>query len=53
MPVARARCTIYSRDTAIRICSVPRLTFKDTFVKISSWDKVMGFAEYFLPPDHF
>jgi hypothetical protein len=44
-----ARCAIYSRDTAIRICSVPRLKFKKPFVKMPLWDKVMGLAEYFLP----
>ena len=44
---SRARCAIYSCDTAIRICSVPRLTCKNRFVKISSWDKVMSLAEYF------
>jgi hypothetical protein len=44
---ARARCAIYSRDTAIRIYSVSKLSLKNPFVKISSWAKVMGFAEYF------
>jgi hypothetical protein len=39
---ARARCAIYSRDTAIRIYSVSQLINKNTFVKISSWAKVMG-----------
>ena len=40
---ALARCAIYSRDTTIRICSVPQLTF----VKIPSCDKVVGLAVYF------
>jgi hypothetical protein len=44
---ARARCAIYSRDTTIRIYSVPRFTGKNLFVKISSWAKVMGLAGYF------
>jgi hypothetical protein len=46
---SRARCLIYSRDTAICISSVPRFTRKNLFVKNSSWDKVtcMGLAEYF------
>ena len=44
---SRARCAIHSRDTAIRISSVPRFKCKNPFVKISSWAKVMGFAEYF------
>jgi hypothetical protein len=47
---SRARCAIYSRDTAIRIYSVSRLRRKNLFVKISSWAKVMGFAEYFCRP---
>jgi hypothetical protein len=46
---SRARCAIYSRDTAIRIYSVSQLRRKNPFVKISSWAKVMGFAELFLP----
>jgi hypothetical protein len=50
---ACVRCAIYSRDTAIRIYSVSRLRRKNPFVKISSWAKVMGFAEYFCLPDHF
>jgi hypothetical protein len=50
---ARARCAIYSRDTAICISSVPQLIRKNPFVKISSLAKVMGFAEYFCRPDHF
>jgi hypothetical protein len=44
---SHARRMIYSHDTAIRIYSVSRLTSKNPFVKISSWAKVMGFAEYF------
>jgi hypothetical protein len=44
---------IYSRETAIRIYSVPRFRGKNQFVKISSWAKVMGLAEYFCRPDHF
>jgi hypothetical protein len=44
---SRARCAIYSRDTAICIYSVSQLIFKNQFVKISSWAKVMGLAEYF------
>jgi hypothetical protein len=44
---SRARCAIYSRDTAICIYSVSRLSRKNSFVKISSWAKVMGPAEYF------
>jgi hypothetical protein len=47
---AGARCAIYSRDTAIRIYSVPRFRRKKPFVKIPSWDKVMGLAEYFCRP---
>jgi hypothetical protein len=47
------RCAIYSRDTAIRISSVPRFRGKNPFVKFSSWAKVMGLAEYFCLPDHF
>jgi hypothetical protein len=43
----RARRAIYSRDTAIRICSVPPLTGKNQFVKISAWEKVMSRAKYF------
>ena len=50
---ARVRCAIYSRDTAIRIYSVSQLRRKNPFVKISSWAKVMGLAEYFCRPDHF
>jgi hypothetical protein len=41
---------IYSRDTAIRIYSVPRFRRKNPFVKIPSWAKVMGLAEYFCRP---
>ena len=44
---------IYSRDTAIRISSVPRFRRKNPFVKISSWAKVMSAAKYFCRPDHF
>jgi hypothetical protein len=44
---AHARCAIHSRDTAIRICSVPQLIHKNLFVKISSWNTVMSLAEYF------
>jgi hypothetical protein len=44
---ARARSAIYSRDNAIRISSIPRFGRKNPFVKIPSWDKIMGFAEYF------
>ena len=40
-----ARYAIYSRDTAIRICSVPQLTCKNRFLKISLWDKVMSLAK--------
>jgi hypothetical protein len=47
------RCAIHLRGTAIRISSVPRFTSNIPFVKIPSWDKVMGFAEYFCRPDHF
>ena len=36
---ARARCTIYSSDTTIRIYSVPQFTFKNPIVKISSWKR--------------
>ena len=43
----RAPCAIHSRDTAIRICSVPPLIRKNQFVKISALDKVMSRAEYF------
>ena len=43
----RARCAIYSRDTAIRICSVPPLTAKNHFIKISAWEEVMSRAKYF------
>jgi hypothetical protein len=50
---SRARCAIHSRDTTIRISSVPRFNRKTQFVKIPSWDKVMGLAEYFCRPDHF
>ena len=50
VPIARARCAIYSRDTAIRTSSVPRFRRKNPFVKISSWAKVMGLAEYFCRP---
>jgi hypothetical protein len=41
---SRARCAIYSRNTTIRISSVPRFIGKNQFVKIPLWDKVMGFA---------
>jgi hypothetical protein len=41
---SRARCAIYSRDSAIRIYSVSQLTNTNSFVKISSWTKVMGFV---------
>jgi hypothetical protein len=34
---ARARCAIYSRDTAIRIYNVSPLQRKNLFFKISSW----------------
>jgi hypothetical protein len=47
---SRARCAIYSRDTTIRIYSVSQLSRKNPFVKISSWAKVLGFAEYFCRP---
>jgi hypothetical protein len=47
---SRMRCAIYSRDTKIRICSVPQLKRKYSSVKIPSWDKVMGLAEYFCRP---
>jgi hypothetical protein len=47
---SRARCAIYSRDTTIRICSVPRLNRRNPFIKITSRDKVMGLAEYFCQP---
>jgi hypothetical protein len=51
---ARVRCAIYSRDIAARIYShvysVPRFKRNKPFVKIPSWDKVMGFAEYFCRP---
>ena len=47
---SHARCAIYSRDTAIRISSVPRFICKNKFVKISSWAKVMGAAKYFCRP---
>jgi hypothetical protein len=47
---SRARCAIYSRDTVIRIYSVPQFRRKNQFVKIPSWDKVMGLAEYFCRP---
>ena len=43
----RARCAIYSRETAIRICSVPPLTGEIQFLKISAWKKVMSRAKYF------
>jgi hypothetical protein len=42
---SRVRCAIHSRGTAIRIYSVPLFTLKNQFVKIPSWDKVMGLAE--------
>jgi hypothetical protein len=41
---------IYSHDTTIRIYSVPPFTRKKSFVKIPSWDKVMGLAEYLCRP---
>ena len=48
------RRAIHLYDTTIRICSVPRLTRKNRFIKISSWDKVvdkvMSLAEYFCRP---
>jgi hypothetical protein len=47
---SRARCAIYLRDIAIRIYSVSQLKRKNLFVKISSWAKVMGFAQYFCRP---
>jgi hypothetical protein len=47
---SRVRCAIYSRDTAICIYSVSQLRRKNPVVKISSWAKVMGFAEYFCRP---
>jgi hypothetical protein len=47
---SRTRNAIQSRDTAIRICSVPKLNRENQFVKIPSWDKVMGLAEYFCLP---
>ena len=47
---SRARRASYSRETAIRIYSVSRLRPKNPLVKISSWAKVMGFAEYFCRP---
>ena len=50
---SRARCAIYSRDTVIRIYSVPYFIGNKQFVKIPSWDKVMSLAEYFCRPDHF
>jgi hypothetical protein len=50
---SRARCAIHLSDTAIRIYSVPQFNFKKRFVKISSWDKVMGLAEYFCRPFQF
>ena len=42
----RARCAIDSRDTVI-ICSVPPLTGKNQFIKISAWEEVMSRAKYF------
>jgi hypothetical protein len=39
-----------SRDTAIRISSVPRFRRNKSFVKIPSRDKVMGLAKYFCRP---
>jgi hypothetical protein len=50
---SRARRAIYSRDTAIRIYSVSQLRRKNSFVKISSWAKVMGLAEYFCQPSQY
>jgi hypothetical protein len=47
---ARARCAIHSRNTMIRIYSVPHFNRNKQFVKIPLWDKVMGFAEYFFRP---
>jgi hypothetical protein len=47
---ARVRCAIHSRDTTIRIYSVPRFKHNKPFVKIPSWDKVMGLAEFFCRP---
>jgi hypothetical protein len=46
------RCAIHSRDTAIRISSVPRFTLNKTFVKVPSWDKVICLAEYFPDSIH-
>jgi hypothetical protein len=48
--VASARLAIYSRDTAIRIRSVPQLRYKNPFVEISSRDKVASLAEFFCRP---
>ena len=39
-----------TRDTATRIYSVSRLRRENPCVKISSWAKVMGIAEYFCRP---
>jgi hypothetical protein len=44
--LARALRDLLARY-AIRIYSVPRFKGKNPFVKISSWVKVMSFAEYF------
>jgi hypothetical protein len=41
---SRARCGTHMRDTAIRIYSAPRLIWKNTFVKVSSPDKVVPWA---------
>jgi hypothetical protein len=47
-------CAIHSRDTTIRICSsvysVSRFELKNLFIKIPSWDKITGLAEYFCRP---
>jgi hypothetical protein len=43
----RTRRAIYSHDTAIRICSVPRLKHKNTFVKISSGTKLQASQNIF------
>jgi hypothetical protein len=50
---AGVRCAIYSRDTAICICRIPQFKNNKPCVKIPSWDKVKGLAEYFCRPNHF
>jgi hypothetical protein len=50
---SRALCALYSRDTAIRISSVPRFRRKNPFVKISLCAKVMGAAKYFCRPSQY